>query len=101
MRPLLFSALMLSFLGIPCAFGDALETGFATMPEQAQLWCYDYWVGDNFSKECITKDLEARKRFGIGESLLGDISSVANRPHGSRCSVKNGGHLWFMPSVKA
>ena len=69
----LLSPLILGLLGILCAFGDVLETGFVTMPAQTQPWCYYYWVNDNISKEGITKDLEAMKRFGIGEALIGNI----------------------------
>jgi hypothetical protein len=72
---------MLGSLGSLCAFGDALETGFATMPAQTQPWCYYYWVSDNISKEGITKDLEAMKRFGIGEALIGNIF-LDNQPAG-------------------
>jgi hypothetical protein len=50
-----------------------LETGFANPPEQTKPWCYWYWISDNISKEGITKDLEAMKRFGIGEALIGNI----------------------------
>jgi len=69
----LLSPLILGSLGILCAFGDVLETGFVKMPAQTQPWCYYYWVNDNISKEGITKDLEAMKRFGIGEALIGNI----------------------------
>jgi hypothetical protein len=33
------------------------------------LWYYWYWIGDDISKEGITKDLEAMKEAGIGGAL--------------------------------
>ncbi|MEK7781623.1 MAG: glycosyl hydrolase [Verrucomicrobiota bacterium] len=55
-----------------CA-ADPLEQGFANPPEPTKPWCYWYWISDNISKEGITRDLEAMKRVGIGEALVGNI----------------------------
>jgi hypothetical protein len=52
---------------------DALETGFQTPPDSTKPWCYWYWISDNISKEGITRDLEAMRRAGIGEALIGNI----------------------------
>jgi hypothetical protein len=63
------------------AIGDSLESGFASPPAQAAPWCYYYWVSDNISKDGITKDLEAMKRIGIREALIGNIF-LDNQPAG-------------------
>jgi len=55
------------------AAGDALEQGFANPPASTKPWCYWYWISDNISREGITRDLEAMKRVGIGEALIGNI----------------------------
>src|SRR5512139_508447 len=55
------------------AAGPDLESGFDNPPAQTKPWCYWYWISDNISKEGITKDLEAMKRVGIGEALIGNI----------------------------
>ena len=52
---------------------NKLEQGFATPPDSINLWCYNYWISDNVSKEGITRDLEAMKKFGIGAALIGNI----------------------------
>jgi len=60
---------------------DALESGFSNPPAQTRPWCYWYWISDNISKEGITQDLEAMKRVGIGEALIGNIF-LDNQPAG-------------------
>ncbi len=52
---------------------DALEDGFRTPPDSTKPWCYWYWISDNISKDGITRDLEAMRRAGIGEALIGNI----------------------------
>ncbi len=64
-------------LGVVAAFAApsvSLEEGFSNPPEQTKPWCYWYWINGFVSKEGITKDLEAMKRVGIGEAIIGDIS---------------------------
>ncbi|WP_147676347.1 glycosyl hydrolase [Algibacter pacificus] len=53
---------------------DLLKSGFLTPAEDNNLWCYWYWIGDDISKEGITKDLEAMKAAGIGGALIGNIN---------------------------
>jgi hypothetical protein len=53
---------------------DKIQTGFTTPKEDNTLWCYWYWIGDDISKEGITKDLEAMKKAGIGGALIGNIN---------------------------
>lgn len=75
---LLFASASMAIAAEPLV---SLEAGFANPPAQASPWCYYYWVSDNISKEGITKDLEAMKRVGIGEALIGNIF-LDNQPAG-------------------
>ncbi|MGL5020132.1 MAG: glycosyl hydrolase, partial [Luteolibacter sp.] len=84
MNTLRFSTLFMALAAISSfapATADPLESGFANPPAQAAPWCYYYWISDNISKEGITKDLEAMKRIGIGEALIGNIF-LDNQPAG-------------------
>ncbi len=47
---------------------------FQAPGEDNTLWCYWYWIGDDISKEGITKDLEAMKEVGIGAAFIGNIN---------------------------
>lgn len=47
---------------------------FITPTDDNTLWCYWYWIGDDISKEGITKDLEAMKSAGIGAAFIGNIN---------------------------
>jgi hypothetical protein len=73
MKTAIFSALGALILSQGAPAGDRLAEGFANPPEQTKPWCYWYWISDNISKEGITKDLEAMRRVGIGEALIGNI----------------------------
>lgn len=53
---------------------EALKENFVTPKDDNTLWCYWYWVGDDISKDGITKDLEAMKEAGIGGALIGNIN---------------------------
>jgi len=77
-----FSLLLsLAPLASAIAAAETLESGFANTPAATKPWCYYYWISDNISKEGITKDLEAMKRIGIGEALIGNIF-LDNQPAG-------------------
>ncbi|GAA4281304.1 glycosyl hydrolase [Gaetbulibacter aestuarii] len=52
----------------------AVKSGFVTPKPDNTLWCYWYWIGDDISKEGITKDLEAMKKAGIGSAFIGNIN---------------------------
>ena len=67
-RLLLAGALALA----ACAFGGALEDGFANVPMANRPWCYWWWVNGHVDKETITADLEAMKRLGFGGLLMFD-----------------------------
>jgi len=51
-----------------------IQTGFVTPHDANSVWCYWYWIGDDISKEGITKDLEAMKEVGIGTAFIGNIN---------------------------
>jgi len=51
-----------------------IQKGFITPQDSNKVWCYYYWIGDDISKEGVTKDLEAMKDFGIGTVLIGNIN---------------------------
>ena len=53
---------------------STLESQFKTPSDENTIWCYWYWIGDDISKEGITKDLEAMKAAGIGGALIGNIN---------------------------
>jgi len=51
-----------------------LESNFKNPTDENTIWCYWYWIGDDISKDGITKDLEAMKAAGIGGALIGNIN---------------------------
>jgi len=55
------------------AAGARLRRDFMTPPEATKPRCYWYWMDSNMSKTGITHDLEAMRRFGIGEAYIGII----------------------------
>jgi len=65
-----------------CTFPDKIspadyqkiQTGFLSPQDSNTVWCYWYWIGDDISKEGITKDLEAMKEVGIGAAFIGNIN---------------------------
>lgn len=73
MKRIYLLLLIANLVHFSAAAADPLADGFAKPPEQTKPWCYWYWISDNISKEGITRDLEAMKRVGIGEALIGNI----------------------------
>ena len=51
-----------------------IQKSFITPQDTNKVWCYYYWIGDDISKEGVTKDLKAMKEFGIGAALIGNIN---------------------------
>ena len=51
-----------------------IQEGFFKPQENNKPWCYYYWIGDDISREGVTKDLEAMKDFGLGAVLIGNIN---------------------------
>jgi hypothetical protein len=72
----------IALIGISCTLSDKMspvdfeniQTGFVTPHDSNTVWCYWYWIGDDISKEGITKDLEAMKEVGIGAAFIGNIN---------------------------
>ena len=53
---------------------ETIVSDFKTPTDANTLWCYWYWIGDDISKEGITKDLESMKAAGIGAAFIGNIN---------------------------
>jgi hypothetical protein len=70
-------ASLLALCSIPL-FASDLAVRFANPPAATQPRCYWYWMDGNYTKDGITKDLEAMKRVGIGEAYIGLISGQSN-----------------------
>lgn len=70
----LISFLLVAVLCRGSASGSDWENEFASPPPETRPRCYWYWMDGVFSKEGITRDLEAMKRVGIGNAYIGVIS---------------------------
>lgn len=75
MRYLFFLALILSLFSFSAYTQDKLASEFINPPQQARLQAMWFWQGSYFSKEGITKDLEAMKSAGLGAALIMNIGS--------------------------
>jgi hypothetical protein len=83
-RALTLSALIIPilFFATGCTDNESLSPAeysrivqdFTVPHDTNRVWCYYYWIGDDISKEGVSKDLEAMKRFGIGAVLVGNIN---------------------------
>ncbi|MDR0757628.1 MAG: glycosyl hydrolase [Tannerella sp.] len=51
-----------------------LEAGFKNPPPSARAGVYWYFMDGNFSKEAVTKDLEAMKEAGLGHVLFLEVN---------------------------
>ena len=71
--------LVLALSGTVCA--DTLESQFKNPPVQVRPYVWWHWMGSNFSKEGITKDLEAMKASGIGGATIFNIASAVQESH--------------------
>ncbi|MGV8092103.1 MAG: glycosyl hydrolase [Mangrovibacterium sp.] len=60
---------------------DPLETLFLYPPSSAKPYVWWHWMGTNFSRAGITKDLEAMKDAGIGGATIFNLSSKIHEPH--------------------
>ncbi len=60
---------------------DALETNFLNPPTSVKPYVWWHWMGSNFSKEGITKDLEAMKLMGVGGATIFNLSSAVQESH--------------------
>lgn len=71
---------LLTTLSCPGA-ESALEADFKNPPVRARPYVWWHWMGSNFSKEGITKDLEAMKASGIGGATIFNIASAVQESH--------------------
>jgi hypothetical protein len=60
---------------------EALAAHFQTPPETYAPCVWWLWMGSNFSKTGITKDLEAMKEAGIGGAAIFNIASSVQTTH--------------------
>lgn len=58
-----------------------LEQQFRTPPATSRPYVWWHWMGSNFSKSGITKDLEAMKAAGIGGATIFNITSAVQESH--------------------
>jgi len=83
----LFVLLIITFWGYTIfarsenAPADSLEVRFLNPPASAKPYVWWHWMGPNFSKEGITKDLEAMKEEGIGGATIFNIASAVQESH--------------------
>ena len=97
-----FLLLLFLFLQFPqwtVAQSDAtLRNRFLSPPEDADSWCFWYWMYGAVSREGITADLEAMKQVGLGGAYLMPIKDTEQgkefngRPldHSARVDAKGG-----------
>lgn len=59
------------------------EKEFANPPDSARPWVWGHWLHGNVEKECITRELEALKRAGIGGVTMFDVAQpgIPAGPH--------------------
>jgi hypothetical protein len=60
---------------------SSMEEDFRNPPATARPYVWWHWLGSNFSKEGITKDLEAMKASGVGGATIFNISSSVMQSH--------------------
>ena len=58
-----------------------LESRFLNPPTSAKPYVWWHWMGSNFSKAGITKDLEAMKAEGIGGATIFNLASAVQESH--------------------
>ncbi len=75
--------LLFAFNGIAIAAASSseLESVFKSPPVLTRPYVWWHWMGSNFSKEGITKDLEAMKATGIGGATIFNIASAVQESH--------------------
>jgi len=89
MLVVLFLTISLPFVGFSQSKAllqkDELEQNFLNPPTFAKPYVWWHWMGSNFSKYGITKDLEAMKAAGIGGATIFNLTSAvqeSNAPTG-------------------
>lgn len=74
--PVTFIVTALSFVQ-----AATLEEDFRMPPVAARPYVWWHWMGPNFSKSGITKDLEAMKASGLGGATIFNLSSAVQESH--------------------
>lgn len=77
-------SLLFSLLVLTCCISaqqTALESQFLNPPPTSKPYVWWHWMGSNFSKSGITKDLEAMKEMGIGGATIFNLSSAVQESH--------------------
>ena len=64
------------WLSAIASIAASLEEDFCNPPMTARPYVWWHWMGPNFSKAGITKDLEAMKASGIGGATIFNLSSA-------------------------
>jgi len=81
---LLFCSVLLSNYGCKqqeSISSKSLEEQFLNPPTSVKPYVWWHWMGSNFSKEGITKDLEAMKESGIGGATIFNLASAVQESH--------------------
>ncbi len=62
---------------------DRLKQDFANPPDSARPWVWGHWLHGNVDKACITRELEAMKRVGLGGVTMFDVAQpgIPAGPH--------------------
>ena len=83
MKPSSFIAALTALVstGASNAAESTLEQDFKNPPTITRPYVWWHWMGSNFSKEGITKDLEAMKASGIGGATIFNIASAVQESH--------------------
>ena len=53
---------------------DRLVSDFITPPDQARPWVWTHWLHGNIDAACITRELTAIKRVGLGGVTIFDVA---------------------------
>jgi hypothetical protein len=78
-----FLCILISWAALVCPTSaqSTLERDFKNPPVKTRPYVWWHWMGSNFSKEGITKDLEAMKASGIGGATIFNIASAVQESH--------------------
>lgn len=74
-------AAMMAILICGAVGASTLEEDFQQPPDMARPYVWWHWMGPNFSKEGITKDLEAMKSAGIGGATIFNLTSAVQESY--------------------
>ncbi len=78
---LIYCGNQMSFAQTKKSANDDLESIFLHPPTSSKPFVWWHWMGSNFSKQGITKDLEAMKAMGVGGATIFNLSSAVQESH--------------------